>query len=78
VLLQRLEHWSCMPAAPLMKRARELSATLGSRVLVDLGTEQVVGQATELTDAGSLIVDEADGTRREVVVGDLVHLRPAD
>ncbi len=81
VLLQRLEHWSCMPADRLMQRARELSATLGSRVSVDLGTEKLVGTAVEIRDSGGLVVEldgDADGgQRREVVVGDVVHLRPA-
>jgi BirA family biotin operon repressor/biotin-[acetyl-CoA-carboxylase] ligase len=77
-LLQRLDHWSRMSPADLMARARDLSATLSSRVRVDLGPEQIVGTAAELTDAGSLRVELDDGSSREVVVGDVVHLRPAD
>jgi len=76
VLLQRLEHWCCVPAGELMDRARSLSATIGSRVRVDLGSEQIVGLATEITDSGSLVVEVDDGGSREVVVGDVVHLWP--
>jgi BirA family transcriptional regulator, biotin operon repressor / biotin---[acetyl-CoA-carboxylase] ligase len=78
VLLQRLDHWCRQPAAELVSRYRSLSATIGARVRVDLGTEQVVGVAAEVTDSGSLLVDVDDGPRREIVVGDVVHLRPAD
>ncbi|MGZ4760250.1 MAG: biotin--[acetyl-CoA-carboxylase] ligase, partial [Acidimicrobiales bacterium] len=81
-LLQRLDHWHRQPASDLMSRARSLSATIGSRVRVDLGDEQIVGRAVEITDRGGLLVeldgDSDGGQRREVIVGDVVHLRPAD
>ena len=77
-LLQRLDHWCREPAVHLLSRYRTLCATIGARVSVDLGTEQVVGFAADITDSGSLLVDVAGGPRREIVVGDVVHLRPAD
>jgi BirA family biotin operon repressor/biotin-[acetyl-CoA-carboxylase] ligase len=77
-LLQRLDHWSRVAPGELVARARDLSVTLGSRVRVDLGSEQLVGTATELTDAGRLRVELDDGSVREVVVGDAMHLRPHD
>lgn len=78
VLLQRLDHWCQQPASALLSRYRSLCATIGARVSVDLGTEQVTGVAVDVTDSGSLLVDVAGGPRREIVVGDVVHLRPAD
>ena len=84
-LLLRLDRWvdqaldrSGQGRRALMDRARELSATLGQSVRVDLGREQVVGRAVELTDEGELIVQTTLEDRRVVVVGDVVHLRTAE
>lgn len=84
-LLLRLDHWvdqvldqSGRGRPALMERARELSATLGQSVRVDLGREQLEGRAVELTDDGELIVQTTSGERRVIVVGDVVHLRPAN
>jgi BirA family biotin operon repressor/biotin-[acetyl-CoA-carboxylase] ligase len=54
------------------------SATLGRRVRVDLGADDVVGTAVDVTTDGHLVIDTVDGTRRTVAVGDVVHLRPAN
>ncbi len=52
------------------------SATLGRRVRVDLGADDVEGTAVDITDEGHLVVETTDGQRRELAVGDVVHLRP--
>jgi BirA family biotin operon repressor/biotin-[acetyl-CoA-carboxylase] ligase len=57
---------------------RERSATLGRRVRVDLGHDDLVGTAVDVTAEGHLVVDDLDGERRIVSVGDVVHLRPID
>ena len=58
--------------AALMAAARHASATLGSRVSVELGDGTVLeGLAEDLDDRGALLLE--GGTR--VVVGDVVHLR---
>ncbi|MGE3619107.1 MAG: biotin--[acetyl-CoA-carboxylase] ligase [Acidimicrobiia bacterium] len=62
-------------AAVLHRRAVELSATLGRRVRVDVGREDVFGTAVDLTVEGRLVVETADG-RRTLDAGDVVHLRP--
>jgi BirA family biotin operon repressor/biotin-[acetyl-CoA-carboxylase] ligase len=54
---------------------RERCATLGQRVRVELAAEAVVGVATEVDDAGHLVVQTASGPRT-VSAGDVVHLRP--
>jgi BirA family transcriptional regulator, biotin operon repressor / biotin---[acetyl-CoA-carboxylase] ligase len=54
---------------------RERCATLGQRVRVELPSEAVVGVATEVDDAGHLVVQTAAGPRT-VSAGDVVHLRP--
>ena len=59
----------------LLTEWRAASATLGRMVRVDLGADDVEGQAVDVTDEGHLVVDTLDGTRRVFAVGDVVHLR---
>lgn len=85
--LQRLDHWlglaerggsaSSDGRAELLDRARQLSATLGRPVRVELpGGRRVEGDAVALTDAGHLLVaPDGGGEVVEVTVGDIVHLR---
>ncbi len=54
---------------------RKRCATLGRRVRVELAAEAVVGVATEIDEAGHLVVRTSDGPRT-VSAGDVVHLRP--
>ena len=54
---------------------RNRCATLGRRVRVELAAEAVVGVATEIDDAGHLVVRTKTGLRT-VSAGDVVHLRP--
>ena len=55
----------------------ERSATIGRRVRVDLGADDVVGTAVGITDEGHLVLDTVEGEQRTIAVGDVVHLRPA-
>jgi BirA family biotin operon repressor/biotin-[acetyl-CoA-carboxylase] ligase len=61
----------------LLDRWRDRSATLGRRVRVDLGADDVEGTAVDVTEEGHLVLDLVEGGRRVVAVGDVVHLRPA-
>jgi BirA family biotin operon repressor/biotin-[acetyl-CoA-carboxylase] ligase len=63
--------------APLLDEWRARSATLGRRVRVALGADDVVGTAVDVTDDGHLVVETLEGHRRTFAVGDVVHLRPA-
>jgi BirA family biotin operon repressor/biotin-[acetyl-CoA-carboxylase] ligase len=79
-LLQRLEPWrSCLDDASgrsrLVQRYTELCATIGAMVRVDLATDSFRGMAVDITPEGHLVVDTDAGTRREVVAGDVVHVR---
>jgi BirA family biotin operon repressor/biotin-[acetyl-CoA-carboxylase] ligase len=56
---------------------RDRSATLGRRVRVDLGADDLEGTAVDVTAEGHLVVETLDGDRRALAVGDVVHLRPA-
>jgi BirA family biotin operon repressor/biotin-[acetyl-CoA-carboxylase] ligase len=64
--------------APLLDAWRARSATLGRRVRVELGKDDLVGTAVDVTDDGHLVVDTLEGERRVVAVGDVIHLRLAD
>jgi BirA family biotin operon repressor/biotin-[acetyl-CoA-carboxylase] ligase len=64
-------------AAELRAAWRERSATLGRRVRIDLGADDLVGTAVDITEEGHLVVETLEGDRRTVAVGDVVHLRPA-
>lgn len=64
-----------VPAVLDAWRAR--STTIGREVRVDLGADDVVGRAVDVTEDGHLVVETLEGTRRTLAVGDVVHLRPA-
>ena len=59
----------------VLAELRNRCATLGRRVRVELAAEAVTGVATEIDDAGHLVVQTAEGPRT-VSAGDVVHLRP--
>lgn len=61
--------------APLLDDWRDRSATLGRRVRVDLGADDVEGTALDITPDGHLVVETLEGERRVFAVGDVVHLR---
>ncbi len=88
-LLRSLEHWyggldrgtgeresGAEGRLALVAAWRDRSATLGRRVRVDLGPDEVVGMAVDITEEGQLVVDRDEGDRIVLAVGDVVHLRP--
>jgi len=56
---------------------REYATTLGTRVRVDTGDGEVIGEAVDIEFPGTLVVETAEG-RVEVTTGDCEHLRPAE
>jgi BirA family biotin operon repressor/biotin-[acetyl-CoA-carboxylase] ligase len=81
-LLQHLDGWYAPLVAtgdrgPLLAAWRQRSATLGRRVRVDLGADDVEGTAVDVTDDGHLVVELVEGGRRTLSVGDVTHLRHA-
>ena len=64
-------------ASGLLAEWRRRSATLGRRVRVDLGADDVEGTAVDVTAEGHLVVETLEGDHRTLAVGDVVHLRPA-
>jgi BirA family biotin operon repressor/biotin-[acetyl-CoA-carboxylase] ligase len=79
-ILRRLDrHYGALVAgdrAAVFDAWRARSATLGRRVRVDLGPDDVEGTAVDVTDDGHLVVETDEGSRRTFAVGDVVHLRP--
>jgi BirA family biotin operon repressor/biotin-[acetyl-CoA-carboxylase] ligase len=80
--LRRLDYWvgelaEAHGRGRLVKRYRELCGTLGATVRIELPADSFVGEATGITDAGHLVVTLDDGSTREVIAGDVVHVRPA-
>ncbi len=61
----------------LVDAARERSATIGTRVRVTMADGELVGAAVGIGDTGHLVVVDDAGVTHHVVVGDVVHLRPA-
>jgi BirA family transcriptional regulator, biotin operon repressor / biotin---[acetyl-CoA-carboxylase] ligase len=67
----------CDGADGLVEDWRRASVTIGRRVRVDVGADDVEGTAVDVTAAGHLVVETVEGARRTVAVGDVVHLRAA-
>lgn len=54
---------------------RARSVTLGRRVRIDLGADDIEGTALDVTGDGYLVVETSAGERRTLAVGEVVHLR---
>lgn len=76
-ILRRLDTLLAVPAAGLRDRYLALSATVGTMVEVTTDDARFSGRAVDVTAAGGLVV-EADDARHEVVVGDVVSVRPGE
>jgi BirA family transcriptional regulator, biotin operon repressor / biotin---[acetyl-CoA-carboxylase] ligase len=81
--LVELDRWYARAVDPagrdgLWAEWRRRSATLGQRVRVDLGAEDLEGEAVDVTPGGQLVVRTLEGTLRTLAVGDVTHLRPLD
>ncbi len=79
--LRALEHWYARTLDPdgreeMWAAWRTRSATLGRRVRVDLGADDLEGEAVDVTAAGQLVVRTLEGDERVLAVGDVTHLRP--
>ena len=82
-MLRRLEHRCSQMATSegrdvLRQHWASRSATIGRRVRVDLGSDELIGVASGVTAEGHLIVQTDAGDSHTVSVGDVVHLRAHD
>jgi BirA family transcriptional regulator, biotin operon repressor / biotin---[acetyl-CoA-carboxylase] ligase len=62
-------------SAEIVQRGRELSATLGRRVSVDLARGQISGEAVDIDRDGGLLVRRESGIVEKVMSGDVVFCR---
>ena len=69
--------YAALDRAALVADWRSLTATLGRRVRVDVGTGTVEGTAADFDASGHLVLALDDGTSRTFAVGDVIHLRHA-
>jgi BirA family biotin operon repressor/biotin-[acetyl-CoA-carboxylase] ligase len=69
-LTNELRTWSVAAPEDILRRWRQLSATLGQRVRVELPGGSLEGVAQDIDATGSLIVDGV-----AVSAGDVIHLR---
>lgn len=69
-LRERLSDWSAADSDDVLRRWRELSVTLGTRVRVELPGRTLEGVAEDIDASGGLIVDG-----EHVSAGDVIHLR---
>jgi BirA family biotin operon repressor/biotin-[acetyl-CoA-carboxylase] ligase len=78
--LVALDRWYGLAVDPggrdeLWAEWRRRSATLGRRVRVDLGADDLEGEAVDVTPGGQLVVRTVEGETRTLAVGDVTHLR---
>jgi BirA family biotin operon repressor/biotin-[acetyl-CoA-carboxylase] ligase len=64
-------------SAFILEQWRQLSPTLGQRVVIDRGTVRLEGTAVDVNAAGALLVRRDDGSLEVIQTGDVVHLRRA-
>lgn len=71
-----LRRWAAEPGTEWLAEAYSSACqTIGRRVRVELGADQVIGVATGIGAGGGLQV-RVDGQVRTFAAGDVVHLRP--
>jgi BirA family transcriptional regulator, biotin operon repressor / biotin---[acetyl-CoA-carboxylase] ligase len=68
-LISALDEWTAAPPAVVLARWRELSATLGRRVRIEVGHKSTEGVAEDVGPNGELIVDGF-----AFVAGSVTHL----
>jgi len=75
-MLERVDTRRQCDDAQLRAEHKSVLATLGVRVRIDLRAgESLFGDAIDLDDASRLIVQDDEGVRHVIDVGDVVHLR---
>jgi BirA family biotin operon repressor/biotin-[acetyl-CoA-carboxylase] ligase len=77
-LLMKIERWQALlMEADLLEEWKKLSVTLNQDVKIVAPGEVIVGQAIDINTTGALIIKERNGSLKEVMAGDCIHLREA-
>ncbi|HIE17780.1 MAG TPA: biotin--[acetyl-CoA-carboxylase] ligase, partial [Dehalococcoidia bacterium] len=76
-LLYELEqlYLAAQTGAPVHREWRDRMETLGKWIQVRTGTKLEQGKAETVTEAGNLILRHADGSRIEIVAGDVTVIK---
>jgi len=61
---------------PVFQRWKELSDTIGQRVVIDVPGKKQVGKVVDIDNDGALILRDDQGVRHRFFSGDVTHLRP--
>jgi BirA family biotin operon repressor/biotin-[acetyl-CoA-carboxylase] ligase len=63
--------------ADLLEEWKKFSVTLNQDVRIVAPGEVIVGRAIDIDTTGALIIRERNGSLKEVIAGDCIHLREA-
>jgi BirA family biotin operon repressor/biotin-[acetyl-CoA-carboxylase] ligase len=75
-LLMEIERWQALlMEVDLLEEWKKLSVTLNQDVRIVAPGEVIVGQAIDIDTTGALIIKERNGSLKEVMAGDCIHLR---
>lgn len=69
-----LDRWQREGFAVVRNAWRAKAYRLGGAIRLSLDREEVDGVFVDLTERGALVIEQADGRRREVAAGDVVYL----
>jgi BirA family biotin operon repressor/biotin-[acetyl-CoA-carboxylase] ligase len=64
--------------AYLLNEWRRLSGTIGKKVKIKTRTEVIEGNAVGINRDGMLIIEPEDGSLREIIAGECIHLRKGE
>ncbi|MCS4540837.1 MAG: biotin--[acetyl-CoA-carboxylase] ligase [Euryarchaeota archaeon] len=60
---------------PILTKYKELSATIGNLVRINIKDESIVGEAIGIDSDGALILELADGSLKRIIAGECIHLQ---
>lgn len=71
-----LDRWQRDGFADVRDAWRARGHGIGGLVRLRLDREEIVGRFVDLTEGGALVIEQADGRRREIAAGDMVYPDP--
>ncbi len=71
-----LDRWQREGFADVRDAWRARAQGIGERVRLRLDRDEIVGLFVDLTEGGALVIEQADGRRREVAAGDVIYPGP--
>jgi BirA family biotin operon repressor/biotin-[acetyl-CoA-carboxylase] ligase len=68
-----LDRWKRGGFAVVREAWRDKAFRLGGSIRLQLEREEIDGVFVDLTEGGALVIEEANGRKREVAAGDVVY-----